>query len=170
MAMSGQTTAPPIEEPGLVMSVRGDRAEVQVVPAGGCDHCEAAGVCNWSGKREKTVLALNSIAARPGQRVVLGRTTAAGALSALAVFGLPASLLLAGIIIGSVSGAEYRAAAMGGVGLLLGVVLVRVIDRAAVRSGRGLPVILRVSTDETCKGANDEKSAAGVDGRSDDRD
>ncbi|MBM3314227.1 SoxR reducing system RseC family protein [candidate division WOR-3 bacterium] len=146
-----------IEEAGRVVAVQGGRAEVEVAPHGGCEHCGAAGICNWAGKREKRVFARNKLGAAVGQSVVLGRTEKGGALSALAVFGVPGGLLLLGIVAGTVLAGDKWAAGLGGAGLLAGLVVVRVLDRAAARSGRNLPVVLRLVTEEECKGdASDE--------------
>jgi positive regulator of sigma E activity len=163
-----ETTAP-IEEPGLVVSADRDRAEVQVTPHGGCEHCGARGICNWTGKREKVVLALNPIGAQVGQPVMLGRTVKGGALSALMVFGLPGGLLLAGVVFGSILLSDKWAAGLAGAGLVLGVVLVRILDRAAAKSGRGLPRIMRLLSDSECKGEIDAKTADADAGRSDGR-
>uniref|UniRef100_A0A7C4GIX1 Fis family transcriptional regulator n=1 Tax=candidate division WOR-3 bacterium TaxID=2052148 RepID=A0A7C4GIX1_UNCW3 len=145
-----------IEEPGRVVRTDGERAEVEVVPAGACGHCSAAGVCNWTGKREKTVVARNQVGAKAGDAVVLSRSEKHGAASALLVFGLPALLLVAGVVCGSLFLNDVWAGILAGVGLALGALVVLLANRAAARSGRGLPEIVQIASGSEYEGVNDE--------------
>lgn len=154
-----------IEEQGRVVKVVGGRAEVEVVPSGACSHCGAAGICNWTGKKEKIVEARNPVGAKPGETVVLGRSGKVGAGSALLVFGLPALLLVAGVVLGSLLLNERWAGILAAAGLGLGVAVVLLVNRSAARSGRGLPEILRIVA-EGCKGDDDETVADRGDGDS----
>lgn len=134
-----------MEEAGRVVGVTGSRAEVEVAARGECAHCPAHGMCNWTGQKTKTVLAANEVRAQVGDLVIISLGRAAGIRSNLLVFGIPALGMLAGVLVGSlVIGRELWAGVLAGVGLALGFVVVMVIDRAAGRSGRVLPVVVRI--------------------------
>lgn len=145
------------EETGKVVGVNGERAEVQVVPEEGCAHCGAAGFCNWTGKREKTVLALNPIGAGVGEMVVLSRSIISSTRSALLVFGLPALLMITGVILGALILNDLWTAILAGTGLAIGFLLIKLIDRVKGKTGKGLPVIVRKFNAEDIKGEKDDK-------------
>lgn len=145
------------EETGKVVGVNGERAEVLVIPEEGCAHCDAAGFCNWTGKREKTVLALNPIGAAAGEMVVLSRRIRPGTRSALLVFGLPALLMILGVILGAVLGNDLWAAILAGVGLASGFLVIKLFDHAKGKTGKDLPVIVRKFNAEDIEGEKDDK-------------
>ncbi len=146
------------EETGRVVGVNGERAEVLVVPEGGCAHCGAAGFCNWTGKRERTVIARNPIGASKGETVVISRSIRPGTCSALLVFGLPAMLMILGVIMGELLINDIGAAILAGFGVALGFLIIRIIDRAKGKTGKDLPVIVRRFNTEDMKGEKDDKS------------
>ncbi|MEO0079453.1 MAG: SoxR reducing system RseC family protein [candidate division WOR-3 bacterium] len=149
-----------IEEPGRVVMVRGQRAVVEVVPHDGCEQCSAAGICNWSGSRAKRVLAWNRINAQEGDNVIITRAAKVRTRSALLVFGLPALLMLAGVVLGRVFFfSDTWAAGLAGVGLIIAFVIIKLVDKAIMRSGTGLPEIVRRMSSKECKGAENEKMA-----------
>ncbi|MGB9742934.1 MAG: SoxR reducing system RseC family protein [bacterium] len=157
------------QETGRVVRVDGRRAEVAVVPGGGCEHCGAACLCNWTGNRERVVIADNEAGAVSGQMVVISRSRRKSVLSALLIFGLPAALMCLGVVLGSLLLNEVMAVVLAGAGLLAGVGLVWIIDR---RCGADLPVIVRILSITDQGGNNDSKvgnsnnDARGGDGRS----
>jgi positive regulator of sigma E activity len=132
-----------MEEPGRVRSVADGRAEVEIEPGGACEKCGASGFCNWTGKRSRLVLARNDAGAEAGDAVVV-ETAEAGRLgSAGLVFGLPGGLMALGVVVGSLAWNDTGAAILAGVGLVLGLALLKLIDRRYRRSGRNLPVVTR---------------------------
>lgn len=140
-----------MEETGRVTKILGNRAEVEVEAKGACEHCGARGVCNWTGEKTRTVLALNRAAARVRDKVVLATGRSAGLRSNLLVFGIPALGMLAGILVGSLAlRRDLWAGVMAGVGLGLGFGIVKLIDLAAERSGKALPVIVRKLDEASC--------------------
>jgi len=140
--------------------VRGSRAEVEVIPHSGCDHCSAVSFCQWTGSRAKRVLTLNRINAQEGDRVVISRSVRQSGRSSLVVFGLPALLMLGGVVLGRVLfQSDTWAAGFAGVGLVVALVVVKVVDATLMRTGEGLPVIVRRLSISECKGAADEKMA-----------
>ncbi len=148
-----------IEEQGRVIRIEGDRAEVAVVPSGGCDHCGAAGICNWTGKRERVVLARNLAGARIGELVVLRRRQQESLSSALIIFGLPAGLMVTGVVLGSLLGSDWLAVVFAGAGLLAGGGILILLDR--YRRAK-LPVIVSRMA-ESKQGGQDDKSDTVID-------
>jgi positive regulator of sigma E activity len=107
-----------------------------------CKGCSAAGICNWAGENKKRVIARNQAGATKGQFVVLETMEQGRARSALVVFGLPVILMLAGVLVGGlVFKKDLWAGISSGVGLALGLGVVKLFDIAARRSGRSLPVV-----------------------------
>jgi positive regulator of sigma E activity len=137
-----------MQESGKVVSVKGQRAEVEVAARGECEHCSAHGVCNWTGTNVRRVLAVNAIGAKPGDSVVIEMVEGTGAKSNLMVFGIPAGVMLAGVLVGGlILRKDLWSGILAGVGLALGFAIVKVIDVSVNRSGKSLPVIVR-RTDE----------------------
>jgi positive regulator of sigma E activity len=141
------------EETGRVVKVEGSRAEVAVVPGGGCAHCGAASICNWTGKRERLVIAENRAGAVVGEQVVISRSKNKSVRSALVIFGLPAGLMCLGVVLGSQLLNDKMAVVLAGVGLLAGVGIVRLIDRQRTAD---LPVIVRKLSSTNKGGSIDE--------------
>ena len=156
-----------MEEPGVVVKVQGDRAEVEIVPSDACAHCGAAGICHWTGKRAKLVIARNQAGARPGDRVAVETTEKGRSGSTLVVFGLPAVLMVAGVVAGSLLWSDTGAAVLAGAGLLVGLAVVKLLDVRAGRHGRSLPVVARV-LDVEVKGGSGESMGCGDTGRAGD--
>ncbi|MEO0071116.1 MAG: SoxR reducing system RseC family protein [candidate division WOR-3 bacterium] len=149
------------EEIGTVVQVQGDRAQVQVVPSGGCDRCGAASFCNWTGKKERVVIAVNPIGAKPGDKVVIRRKIKEGTNSALLLFGLPAGMMLFGVIIGGIIlRQDIWAAILCGAGLFIGILALKFIDRKRGKLGSGLPVIGQVLI-QKLEGSEDDKNHIG---------
>jgi hypothetical protein len=68
-----------MRETGRVVSTRNDRAEVEVAAKGECEHCTAAGICNWTGTSLRKVLAVNKVGAAKGDTVELESVEGTGA-------------------------------------------------------------------------------------------
>ena len=133
-----------MRENGKVVSTNNDRAEVEVAARGECEHCTAHGICNWTGTTTRKVLTVNKVGARTGDVVELETVEGTGAKSNLLVFGIPVVLMVAGVLVGGlVLRKDLWSGILAGVGLALGLGIVKVIDIAVNRSGRGLPVIVR---------------------------
>lgn len=151
-----------MQEAGRIVAVRGSRAEVDVEARGECEHCSAHGICNWTGNTLRRVLAVNEAGAAVGDAVMLEMTEGTGAKSNLLVFGLPAALMLAGVLVGGlVLKKDLWSGILAGVGLTLGVTLLKVIDLSVSRSGRNLPVIIRKVDRSESKGVECDKTGDG---------
>ncbi len=136
-----------VEEMGRVVKVDGDIAEVEVVPAGGCSHCGAKNLCNWTGQQTRRIFAINRIKAAIGDNVTIVRDIRQSTYSALLVFGVPVGMTVIGILSGSLFLKSDRwATALAGLGILSGVAIVKLIDKKRAESKAGLPVIVRLSS------------------------
>ncbi|MFO7650650.1 MAG: SoxR reducing system RseC family protein [bacterium] len=150
------------ESPARVVRVAGGNAEVEVTARGACGGCSNAAVCGAVGGKQRVLLARNPVGAAPGDWVAIQVSEARGTLSAVLVFGVPAALMLAGVLAGGLLMGDLWAGILAGVGLVLGVVIVTIVDRQVARSGRGLPEIVRKieSPEELdCKGGGSEAVA-----------
>jgi positive regulator of sigma E activity len=161
-----------MRENGKVVSTNNDRAEVEVAARGECEHCTAAGICNWTGTSLRKVLAVNKVGAGAGDTVELETVEGTGAKTNLLVFGIPVVFMFAGVLVGGlVLRKDAWSGILAGVGLALGFGIVKAIDVSANRSGRSLPVIARrLSADEAesqkseCGSQNQGESNESVDG------
>jgi len=133
-----------VEEYGRVVSIDGDRAHVEVAAGESCESCAASAMCNWTGKRTRSLLTRNVAGAAIGDRVKVRTEDASRSFSAFLVFGLPALLMAGGVLVGSLLWNNTGAAIAGGAGLLVAFLLLRLLDRAAARSGRRLPAVVEV--------------------------
>ncbi len=131
-----------LETPARVVRLQGDLAWVRVEAPASCGACGGRG-CGSSlyarmlHPREPEYPVANPIAARPGERVVVGIEEGAVFRAVLAAYVLPLLLLLLGAMLGAAFG--DRAAALGGAaGLTLGLLHLR-RRPATTRT----PVILR---------------------------
>ena len=133
-----------MRENGKVISTNGDRAEVEVAARGECEHCTAAGICNWTGTSLRKVLAVKKIGVGAGDMVELETVEGSGAKTNLLVFGIPVVLMFVGVMIGGlVLRKDMWSGILAGVGLALGFGIVKIVDISVNRSGRSLPVIVR---------------------------
>jgi positive regulator of sigma E activity len=149
-----------MRENGKVISTKNDRAEVEVAARGECEHCSAHSICNWTGTSLRRVLAVNQVGAAMGDVVELETVEGTGAKSNLLVFGIPVLLMVAGVLIGGlVLRKDLWSGILSGVGLALGFGIVKIIDVAVNRSGRGLPVIVGMaevrSQNAECRSQNE---------------
>ncbi|MBN2465756.1 SoxR reducing system RseC family protein [candidate division WOR-3 bacterium] len=135
-----------MRETGKIVSVSGGRAEVEVAARGECEHCSAHSVCNWTGTSVRRVQALDKIGVSAGELVELELDERIGARTNVLVFGIPALLMLAGVLVGGlVLHKDLWSGILTGIGLALGLGIVKLIDVAVSRSGRSLPVIVRLA-------------------------
>jgi sigma-E factor negative regulatory protein RseC len=151
-----------LENAGQVARLSGPNAEVLVTPGEACGSCSNASYCG-GGNKKRRLLARNPLGAQTGDWVVVSVDEARGTLSALVVFGIPALAILAGVLAGGLLlGKDLWAGILAGVGLVAGVLVVKIVDRQAQRSGRGLPeIVRRLDSPEafTCKGGGSEAVA-----------
>ena len=164
-----------MRETGKVVNTRNDRAEVEVAARGECEHCSAHGLCNWTGTNLRKVLAVNKAGAGAGDVVELEIVEGTGAKSNLLVFGIPVVLMVTGVLVGGLLlRKDLWSGILAGVGLALGLGIVKIFDIAANRSGRGLPVIVRRAGEvrkqkSECRRQNEGESDENANGSDADR-
>jgi len=159
-----------MRETGKVISTKNDRAEVEVAAKGECEHCTAHGICNWTGTSLRKVLAVNKVGAAAGDMVELEMVEGDGAKSNLLVFGIPVVLMVTGVLIGGLLlRSDFWSGILAGVGLALGFGIVKVVDISVNRSGKSLPVVVRVTNEvrnqkSECRTQSGGESDESVDG------
>ena len=131
-----------MEENGKVIELLANEAKVEVMPSAICSHCGSADACGSLGAKTKVVLAKNPIGAKLGDLVKIEIKEKNRLASILLLFGLPITLLLVGIIIGEVISGDKLAAILGGSGLVIAFIIVKIIDRLAGRKDNFLPTII----------------------------
>jgi sigma-E factor negative regulatory protein RseC len=141
-----------MKETGRVLSTRGARAEVEVAARGECEGCSAHAMCNWTGTTTRKVLAVNQAGASVGSLVTLEMPEAGGMKSNLLVFGIPVLTMLVGVLVGGlVIRKDLWSGILAGVGLAVGIGIVKVIDISVSRSGRTLPVITALADESAVR-------------------
>jgi len=96
-----------IEETGLVISVRGDLAEVEGQARSGCGSCAVEGTCGTSllaryfGPRRLLLQAHNPIGAGPGERVVVGLPKSALLEASVLAYLVPLLAMIGGAVVGA---------------------------------------------------------------------
>jgi sigma-E factor negative regulatory protein RseC len=95
-----------IEEIGVVVSVRGETAEVQGQRRGACGGCAVNGACGTSliarylGRKRLLLRAHNAIGAAPGDRVVFGLPEGALLEASFAAYLVPLLAMIGGGVVG----------------------------------------------------------------------
>jgi sigma-E factor negative regulatory protein RseC len=143
-----------IESQARVVQVEGEVAYVAAEREAGCSSCSASGGCGVTalgkmfGVKPKLFQALNPIGALTGEQVVIGLEEGALLKGSIAVYLVPLLLLVGGAgvasYLGTDAGTRDGYAVLGaGVGLLLGMVWLKLFSGAVGVSRRFQPVILR---------------------------
>ncbi len=131
-----------MEENGKVIELTYNRAKVAVEPSPICGSCAAADACAAIGSKTKIVLANNLINAKVGDLVKIDLKEKSRTTSILLVFGLPITFLFVGIIIGEVISGDKLAAILGGIGIIIAFIIVKIIDLWVGKKATFLPTII----------------------------
>lgn len=125
-----------IERAGQVVGFEGEQALVRLENASACGSCGSRGSCGSAGRAQQVIRLPLRAGTRIGDRVTLAAPSSSVALAALAGYLLPAACLLAGAVAGAVRYDSDGAAVTGaGLGLFVGLLLVRLIARFKFRRG-----------------------------------
>ncbi|OOM72519.1 SoxR reducing system RseC family protein [Clostridium sp. BL-8] len=132
-------------EQGLVIETSNDMAKVRVGRHNDCKNC---GAC--PGNDSIIISADNKIGAKPGQRVSFEVKETNVLSAAFIVFVLPLIALFIGVMVGGFLG-QYIGAnirmlqIIGGIiALILAIIAVKIFDKAANKSKKSQPVIVRI--------------------------
>lgn len=140
-----------ITESGKIVAVTGEYAWVQTIRASACQSCSARNGCGQkvlasaTGGRANQVRVFNSANARVGEEVTLGIDERALLGASLLVYALPLLLMVAASMVGQhlSSGSDFAAMLGAAIGLALGFVLSRQLQRR--KAGSYEPRLLRVN-------------------------
>lgn len=146
-----------LEEEGTVISVQGEFAEVRTEPKSACGSCSARSGCGTSllaglfPRRERAFMARNPLAARPGDRVVIGLRESDLQLASLVIYLLPILGLIGGALLGNwlaallySSDGELLSILLGVGMLALTLLWIRRSQNGLAGNGRFQAVILQV--------------------------
>lgn len=136
-----------MEEVGVVISINGTDAVVEVLKKSACDHC-TAGTCKVDSQRA-TLEAINAVGAVPGQRVRVVLQPSSFITGSLMIYGVPVAALIVGAVVGKdvlsplVPGlSPDGVSALGGFGaMLLSFAIVWLFSKFAGRKQSYKPVI-----------------------------
>ncbi len=130
-------------ESGVVVEVKDGLALVRVASQSGCEKCSAAGFCNYMGENTRVVEVVNTVGAQKGDSVEIGVPSKYTMIAALLIFIVPMVLAIAGVIVGIFLFQTEVAQILGGIiGIVAGILLVKLIDIWVRRTGRLRPRIL----------------------------
>lgn len=130
-----------MEEIGKIIELKDNIALIEITPTSACSHCGQANLCNPSGKNKKVIELPNKINAQVGDWVKVETKEKNRILSMLLVLGLPIILFVIGVFIGAHISGETLSAIMGGVGLLLAFIIVKIVNNYLVRNKKNLATI-----------------------------
>jgi len=130
-----------MEEIGKVIELSSDNAKIEITPSEGCSHCQQANVCNPFGPNKKVIELRNAVNAQVGDSVRIEIPEKNRVLSILIVLGIPIFLFMIGIIIGQIISGDQLSAILGGVGLVLAFVIVKLINNYLAKKEKVLVVI-----------------------------
>lgn len=132
-------------EQGLVIEVIDEEAKIKVGRHNDCKNC---GAC--PGNDSVIIIANNQVGAKPGQRVLFEVKEKSILKAAFIVFILPLVALFIGVMLGGVAGKYIginirMLQIMGGIiAFLLSLAVIKVFDKAASKSDKSKPVIVRI--------------------------
>ena len=95
-----------LEEEGIVVETRDDRAVVAVTGASACDKCPSASVCKGDGD-QKTLTAINPYNAKAGDRVRVVMHSQMYLKGTILVYGIPMVLFIGGAVLGKFMADRY---------------------------------------------------------------
>jgi sigma-E factor negative regulatory protein RseC len=148
-----------IESPARIQRLEGDIAWVVSEAPSSCGACAGKGCGSsvfarfWHADLPEYPVA-NPIGAQPGDAVVIGLPEGALLHAALASYGLPLTLLLAGAAAGGIPFGEPGAIGGGLCGLILAALWLKLADRLDIwphADTRPTPSVLRLGTTSGCR-------------------
>jgi sigma-E factor negative regulatory protein RseC len=144
-----------IEQRARVVEVGERHAWVELIRTSGCASCSANGFCGTSvaakvlGNCVRRTRALSDLPLRVGDEVVVGLAESALLKGSVAVYIVPLALMLGGALFGDLTFSatgEAMAVLLGGIGLLVGLVWLRIFSHGIRTDRRFQPVVLECLT------------------------
>ncbi len=146
-----------IEETAVILECEGEYAQVQTERSSACGSCASRSACETASLKEEAerspdavLQALNPIAAKPGERVVIGFEEAALTKASMAFYAVPLASFILFALIGQWLAASESAAALGGVfGLAVGLLWLRRFSTKVSQNEHYQAVVLRRVSEST---------------------
>lgn len=130
-----------MDEIGKIIELKDDIAVIEITPSSGCSRCAQVNICNPFGKNKKVIELPNVINGQINDWVKIEIKEKNRVLSILLVFGLPILLFLIGVFIGTKTAGDNAGAILGGIGLILAFVIIKIINNYLNRKNKNLACI-----------------------------
>jgi positive regulator of sigma E activity len=143
-----------MEEIGKIVGLVGTKAKIEINTKAACSHCAQANICNPLGQNKKEIELKNTLNAQVGDWVKIEIKEKNRIASLLVVLGIPIFLFVTGVIIGNIISGDKMSAILGGVGLLLAFLIVKLINNYLIRKDTDLAVIKEKVNPESCEPNN----------------
>jgi sigma-E factor negative regulatory protein RseC len=138
-------------EQGVVLRIDTAGTWVKMVRSGACDDCSSKGVCHTlGGGKEMEVPAVNSVAARVGDRVTIKLDTSPFLKATFLIYMFPILMLVAGAAAGEWVSRSWAlnsplpSALLGFGSLAAGLIVMRIIARRLAKKNEYRPRIVRI--------------------------
>lgn len=141
-----------MDEVGIVIGLRGDKAIVAVQKQSACDSCAAGGSCKAGEAGGAELEAINKVDARVGDRVKIAFTAYTYLKGSMIFYGIPAIALVAGAVLGKDYLSRYvtgiDADSLSGIAgmtlFVLSFIIVRLIMKQFEKKKETIPVVVEV--------------------------
>lgn len=108
-----------IQHAGTVKQVEENSVLVSITSNSACSGCHAEGVCNISGKEEKTISVRGRYNVQPGDNVTVEMSESMGMKAVVLSYVMPVFIIIAGLVVFSFLSISEAASGLAAISLLL---------------------------------------------------
>lgn len=108
-----------IQHAGTVKQVEENSVLVSITSNSACSGCHAEGVCNISGKEEKTISVRGRYNVQPGDNVTVEMSESMGMKAVVLSYVMPVFIIIAGLVVFSSLSISEAASGLAAISLLL---------------------------------------------------
>lgn len=108
-----------IQHSGTVKQVEENSVLVSITSNSACSGCHAEGVCNISGKEEKTISVRGRYNVQPGDNVTVEMSESMGMKAVVLSYVMPVFIIIAGLVVFSSLSISEAASGLAAISLLL---------------------------------------------------
>ncbi|NLJ43114.1 MAG: SoxR reducing system RseC family protein [Bacteroidales bacterium] len=108
-----------IQHSGTVKQVEENSVLVSITSNSACSGCHAEGVCNISGKEEKTISVRGRYNVQPGDNVTVEMSESMGMKAVVLSYVMPVVIIIAGLVVFSSLSISEAASGLAAISLLL---------------------------------------------------
>lgn len=108
-----------IQHSGTVKQVEENSVLVSITSNSACSGCHAEGVCNISGKEEKTISVRGRYNVQPGDNVTVEMSESMGMKAVVLSYVMPVVIIIAGLVVFSFLSISEAASGLAAISLLL---------------------------------------------------